>query len=127
MCGISGVISERANGDDAASLVAANAQITHRGPDGHGTVTQGQITLGHRRLSIIDIEQGQQPMASVDGNLWVTFNGEIYNYRELRSELSALGYPFSYPIRYRSLVSGFSAVGSSLREAAARHVRFRDC
>jgi asparagine synthase (glutamine-hydrolysing) len=66
----------------------------HRGPDGEGAWSRGRIALGHRRLSIIDLNSGQQPMPYADGRYWITFNGEIYNYRELRGRLQGLGYAF---------------------------------
>jgi asparagine synthase (glutamine-hydrolysing) len=63
------------------------AALTHRGPDDHGTYIDGPVGLGHRRLSIIDLETGRQPMSNEDGSIWIVFNGEIYNYIELRQEL----------------------------------------
>ena len=68
--------------------------IEHRGPDSEGSFCGGEITLGFRRLSIIDLEDGQQPMESADGNLQIVFNGEIYDYKELRAELEAAGISF---------------------------------
>jgi len=69
--------------------------IAHRGPDGHGTHVTGPVGFGHRRLAIIDLSPlGRQPMASADGALVVTFNGEIYNFQELRAELEGLGHHF---------------------------------
>ena len=68
--------------------------IEHRGPDSEGSFCGGEITLGFRRLSIIDLEDGQQPMESADGNLHIVFNGEIYDYKELRAELEAAGISF---------------------------------
>jgi len=61
--------------------------LTHRGPDEAGLLFSEGLALGHLRLSIIDLQSGQQPMSSLDGRLWVVFNGEIFNYRELRKEL----------------------------------------
>ena len=68
--------------------------IEHRGPDSEGSFCREKITLGFRRLSIIDLEDGQQPMESADGNLHIVFNGEIYDYKELRAELEAFGISF---------------------------------
>jgi asparagine synthase (glutamine-hydrolysing) len=68
--------------------------VSHRGPDGEGYYEQGNIGLGHRRLAIIDLSTGNQPMYSRDGNVVVVFNGEIYNYVELKSELMSLGHEF---------------------------------
>ena len=63
--------------------------IAHRGPDGQGIFTRGTVGLGHRRLSIIDLEGGRQPMSNEDDSIWITFNGEIYNYPEIRRGLEA--------------------------------------
>lgn len=68
--------------------------IAHRGPDGEGLFLRNGVALGHRRLSIIDIERGAQPMTNEDQSVWITFNGEIYNYRELTTELISLGHRF---------------------------------
>ena len=68
--------------------------IKHRGPDGDGYFIENNVGLGHRRLSIIDLNTGDQPMYSDDGNKVIIFNGEIYNYIELREELSMKGYVF---------------------------------
>ena len=93
MSGIAGLMrspSGRSGGADPAGDRAAVERILHaelhRGPDGSGIHSTGGAVLGHRRLSIIDLsDAGLQPMANEDGSLHVTFNGEIYNYRELRS------------------------------------------
>lgn len=69
-------------------------EIAHRGPDGDGDFLSGPIGLGHRRLSIIGLESGAQPMSNEDGSVWVVYNGEIYNFRELRTELTAIGHTF---------------------------------
>jgi asparagine synthase (glutamine-hydrolysing) len=69
-------------------------QIQHRGPDGSGEFISGPVGLGHRRLSIIDLHTGNQPMSNEDGTVWVVYNGEIYNFRELRAELEARGHQF---------------------------------
>ena len=88
MCGIAGIVSrDRAQGPDAAMLGAMLDAIAHRGPDGEGTHVDGPAALGHKRLAIIDLETGRQPMSNEDGTIWITFNGEIYNYVELRREL----------------------------------------
>jgi asparagine synthase (glutamine-hydrolysing) len=91
MCGIAGVLRLDGAPADAAVVRRMTDILTHRGPDGDGFYVNGPIGLGHRRLAIIDLSGGRQPMASADGAVWITYNGEIYNYRELRGELSALG------------------------------------
>jgi asparagine synthase (glutamine-hydrolysing) len=68
--------------------------ISHRGPDGAGSLVRENVALGHRRLSIIDLEGGRQPMATPDGQVHLTYNGEVYNYRELRRALEQKGYQF---------------------------------
>lgn len=96
MCGIVGLVA--ANPKPAPVqhelLRAMAACLVHRGPDADGFYCQGAVGLGHRRLSIIDLAGGAQPMQTVDGNLCVTFNGEIFNFVELREELIRKGYQF---------------------------------
>jgi len=69
-------------------------RLIHRGPDGYGSFVEDTVALGHRRLSIIDLAGGDQPIANEDGSLQVIFNGEIYNYLELRKELIGRGHIF---------------------------------
>ena len=69
-------------------------RIAHRGPDDEGFFVTDDIAMGFRRLSIIDLEGSHQPMQNADGTITVTFNGEIYNFQELRAELEGLGYAF---------------------------------
>ena len=87
MCGICGVLS-RGGTPSPELLGAMSGALAHRGPDGHGAHLDGPIALGHRRLSIIDLsEAASEPMPNEDGSLWLVFNGEIYNFRELRRGL----------------------------------------
>jgi asparagine synthase (glutamine-hydrolysing) len=89
MCGIAGIVNRDDGAEvDRAALFAMMAAIAHRGPDDHGAYVDGPIGLGHQRLSIIDLETGHQPMSNGDGSIWITFNGEIYNYLELRRDLA---------------------------------------
>ncbi|MEQ1692019.1 MAG: asparagine synthase (glutamine-hydrolyzing) [Gemmatimonas sp.] len=89
MCGIAGIIStDRERSPATERLATMLAAIAHRGPDGEGVHVSGPAALGHKRLAIIDLESGSQPMCNEDGSIWITFNGEIYNYVELRRELS---------------------------------------
>jgi asparagine synthase (glutamine-hydrolysing) len=93
MCGICGVAS--ANGSaDADRVAAMSSTLVHRGPDSFGEYTDGTVALAARRLSIIDLETGDQPIANEDGSLHVVQNGEIYNYVELRRELERAGHRF---------------------------------
>ena len=95
MCGIAGIFHlETAKPVDPDRVRRMTDAIAHRGPDGSGVWTAPGVGLGHRRLSIIDLEGGAQPMHSDDGALTLSFNGEIYNFRELRKELEAAGLAF---------------------------------
>lgn len=95
MCGIAGWFSRDPILPKArASLDAMVSAIAHRGPDGHATQFLRHAALGHARLAIIDLAGGHQPMATADGNITIVFNGEIYNYRELRQSLIARGVSF---------------------------------
>lgn len=95
MCGIAGIFHlETAKPVDPDRVKRMTDAIAHRGPDGSGVWTAPGVGLGHRRLSIIDLEGGAQPMHSDDEALTLTFNGEIYNFRELRAELEVAGYAF---------------------------------
>ena len=95
MCGIVGIINLREPKDvDAALLARMNELQFHRGPDEGGLHTEPGLGLGHRRLSIIDLSTGQQPLFNEDHSVVVVFNGEIYNFRELAQELTALGHEF---------------------------------
>jgi asparagine synthase (glutamine-hydrolysing) len=97
MCGICGIVySDRNRRVERAVLEDMNRQIVHRGPDEDGFHTDGAAGLAMRRLSIIDLKTGQQPVSNEDGTIWLVYNGEIYNHRELRPGLEAKGH------RYRS-------------------------
>ncbi|MFI5086061.1 MAG: asparagine synthase (glutamine-hydrolyzing) [Actinomycetales bacterium] len=91
MCGIAGYYGF---GDDEALLREMNACIAHRGPDGDGYASSDGVGLAHRRLSIIDVAHGQEPMYSADGQTVLVYNGEVYNYLDLRAELEGLGRTF---------------------------------
>ena len=94
MCGITGIVDLTGRPVDGALLRSMTAVIAHRGPDGDDIVCRGNAGLGHRRLAIIDLVTGDQPMVSDDGLIRITFNGEIYNFRELRRDLEARGAKF---------------------------------
>ena len=88
MCGICGkVIYERSGVVDEGTLRTMMGAMAHRGPDDEGVYLSGPVGLGHRRLSIIDLATWKQPISNEDNTVWVVFNGEIYNYRELKAEL----------------------------------------
>ncbi len=94
MCGIHGYLSLDGAPATREPLDAMGAVTVHRGPDDDGVHVDGACAIGMRRLSIIDVAGGHQPLRSVDGTLWLVCNGEIYNYRELRAELAARGHTF---------------------------------
>ena len=84
MCGICGYVSREGPATEDAVRAMAGT-LAHRGPDGEGVHVDGPVALGHRRLSIIDLsEAASEPMTNEDGSLWLTFNGEVYNFREIR-------------------------------------------
>ena len=96
MCGIAGMIARRGAEQEFGARTAAMADaLRHRGPDDHGAWNGGPAWLAHRRLSIIDLPHGHQPMTNEDGTLHLVFNGEIYNYRELMSDLKNRGHRFA--------------------------------
>jgi len=84
MCGISGIVNLRGKPVSIGELKPMIAALSHRGPDANGFFRSHNVGLAHARLSIIDLEGGQQPMSIDDGAYWITFNGEIFNYLELR-------------------------------------------
>lgn len=94
MCGIAGIWQPGSAATDAAALHRMTRALTHRGPDEEGYHREPGIGLGHRRLSIIDLSTGQQPLCNEDGSVWVVFNGEIFNYIELRADLEKRGHTF---------------------------------
>jgi asparagine synthase (glutamine-hydrolysing) len=118
MCGIAGLIR---HAYDAGSLAPDHSAVSrmlaaqvHRGPDGDGIYQDERVVLGHRRLSIIDLSAaGKQPMSNEDGSLQVTFNGEIYNHRELREELRGAGHAFQSRTDTEVLLHGYEQWGIS--------------
>lgn len=94
MCGIAGILRTDGGPAEASTVRSMTSRLNHRGPDGEGVFIDGSVGLGHRRLSIIDLEGGAQPLANEDNTVHVTFNGEIYNFRDLRSQLASAGHTF---------------------------------
>ena len=93
MCGINGIIYKK-NKPNILEVHRMNKAIKHRGPDDEGIYKYENIILGHVRLSILDLsKKGKQPMSN-DGRFWITYNGEIYNFKEIKKQLSNLGYKF---------------------------------
>lgn len=114
MCGIAGTVRFRgdATPEDRALVSRMLAVQQNRGPDGEGTRVDGPVVLGHLRLSIIDLsETASQPMSNETGDIWVIFNGEIYNYRELMAELKASGHAFRSVSDTEVLVHGYEQWG----------------
>lgn len=95
MCGICGVLDLRDREFPAREMEAMAATLHHRGPDDHGIFFSEPVSLGFRRLSIVDLAGGKQPMANEDSTVWIVFNGEIYNHRELRPVLERRGHRYS--------------------------------
>lgn len=117
MCGLSGIFDLQGDAAiDRGLLQLMNDTMTHRGPDGDGLHLEGGVGLGHRRLSIIDLAGGHQPLSNAAGDLWITFNGEIYNYLELREELEAKGYEFKTNSDTETIVNGYAEWGEKVVE-----------
>ena len=104
MCGICGIIRK---GDNKDIIKKMNDRIIHRGPDGEGYYIDGDVAFGHRRLSIIDLSTGDQPIYNEDNSVVTVYNGEIYNYLELRGELESLGHEFKTKSDTEVLVHGY--------------------
>src|SRR5438445_1196744 len=112
MCGISGIVASDSFRSQRAVEAALDAQ-RHRGPDAGGVWSDDCCALGHRRLSIIDLSPaGRQPLANEDGTVWITFNGEIYNFQALRHRLEALGHRFQTRTDTEVIVHGYEQWGS---------------
>jgi asparagine synthase (glutamine-hydrolysing) len=94
MCGILGIVGRDGQPLDREAFIRARDTMTHRGPDDAGIYQDGAVMLGHRRLSIIDLGGGHQPMSAADEAAWIVFNGEIYNFQALRDELAGKGHAF---------------------------------
>ncbi|MGX1216470.1 asparagine synthetase B (glutamine-hydrolyzing) [Bradyrhizobium diazoefficiens] len=129
MCGIFGWVLAAAKHQNRDTLIGLTDLMSHRGPDASGywlhqtSDERYQIGFGHRRLSIIDIGGGAQPMATEDGRFNLVFNGEIYNYLELRKELVALGHHFRTDSDTEVLIEAYRALAARRGAQIARHVR----
>ena len=116
MCGIAGQINFNKQ-VDAKNIIAMTEAIRHRGPDGDGVYLNKKKTVGfgHRRLSFLDLtEAGKQPMTNEDGSLWITYNGEIYNYLELRSILESCGHKFHSHTDTEVILLGYEEWGTEV-------------
>ncbi|MBL8439887.1 MAG: asparagine synthase (glutamine-hydrolyzing) [Betaproteobacteria bacterium] len=113
MCGIAGLLHLDSSPVSSAILKAMTDAIAHRGPDGEGQWAEGNVGLGHRRLAIIDLSPaGHQPMVSVDHRYVISYNGEIYNYRELRADLEVEGFRFRSQTDTEVLLNALAAWGT---------------
>ncbi len=112
MCGICGIVRFEPGDVCAASLMESTDVMQHRGPDGRGFYIEGSVGLGHRRLSIIDLAGGAQPMYNQDGSICVVFNGEIYNFLELKRQLSLLGHRFRTASDTESIIHSYEQYAS---------------
>jgi asparagine synthase (glutamine-hydrolysing) len=111
MCGIAGFLRSDGQWADRAIVERMTATLSHRGPDGAGYHCDGPVALGHRRLSIIDVGGGAQPMSNEDGTIWVSYNGELYNELELRAELETKGHRYRTASDTESLVHLYEEEG----------------
>src|ERR1041384_1035624 len=114
MCGLAGYLSATRLGDDV--LAAMTTRLAHRGPDADGYYRDGPVALGHRRLSVIDIAGSPQPMSTPDGELTIIFNGEIYNFRELRAALARRGHKLHTAGDTEALVYAYREYGTRMLE-----------
>src|SRR5690242_13656482 len=116
MCGICGVVALDQREDVGPDVNRLMDALVHRGPDGSGArfLEGHRAALGHRRLSIVDLVTGAQPIANEEETVWVTYNGEIYNHRALRAQLERMGHRFRTQADTEVLVHGFEAWGPGL-------------
>ena len=113
MCGIAGLVGSFPERESRLSMERMLDLVAHRGPDGQGIFVEGQVSLGHRRLSIVDLsEAGSQPMSSRCGHFVITYNGEIYNHLELRAELEQLGHRFRSHSDTEVILAAYAEWGS---------------
>ena len=112
MCGINGIISKDKNKDKL--IRSMNEKIIHRGPDAEGIFVEGDVALGQRRLSIIDLIGGNQPIYNEDKSMVIVFNGEIYNYKELKEELINKGHKFKTNTDTEVILHGYEEYQESL-------------
>ncbi len=112
MCGIAGFVTKEALGDGESRVRRMTEALHHRGPDGSGFYHDPWCSLGHRRLSIIDLAGGRQPLSNESGSIWITYNGEIYNHRDLRAELERRGHRYTTHCDTEAIVHAFEEYGA---------------
>jgi asparagine synthase (glutamine-hydrolysing) len=111
VCGIAGILDFAGQPVDRGILTDVCSALAHRGPDAHGYWLDGQIGLGHQRLSIIDLSTGAQPLANEDRSIWITFNGEIYNFADLTQRMRARGHEFRTRSDTEAIVHAYEEYG----------------
>jgi len=125
MCGISGVLRLDGQAVAATTVARMGATLAHRGPDGDGVWVDGPVGLGHRRLAIIDLTPaGHQPMSNEDGNVLITYNGELYNFQQLRVELESKGHQFHSRTDTEVIVHAFEQWGEDCLSRFNGHFAF---
>ena len=114
MCGIAGLVApERLHADDRARVIRMRDVISHRGPDDAGLYEDEHAILGHRRLSIVDLAAGHQPLANEDGSITIVFNGEIYNHADVRPELEAAGHRYATRSDTETIIHAYEQWGDA--------------
>jgi asparagine synthase (glutamine-hydrolysing) len=114
MCGIAGIVaSDALHADERARTIMMRDIISHRGPDDAGLFADGQAALGHRRLSIVDLAAGHQPLANEDDSIWIVFNGEIYNHASIRPELESAGHRYRTRSDTETIVHAYEQWGDA--------------
>src|SRR5919107_102271 len=116
MCGIVGYVNLDGRAADRALLGRMNEAIHHRGPDEDGFYVKEHVGLAMRRLAIIDLKGGQQPIAHEEGTAWIVYNGEVYNYREVKKELEGRGHRFHTDCDTEVVLHAYLEYGSVGRE-----------
>src|SRR5690242_5700487 len=119
MCGIAGVVDTNRRRADSALVQQMCDALRHRGPDDEDYYVKGPAVLGQRRLAILDLVTGRQPMSNEDGTVWATFNGEIYNFAALRQRLKGLGHRFATQSDTEVIVHAWEQYGA----ASVKHLR----
>ncbi len=114
MCGLVGIVGSEGMGPDPELVRRMRDTLSHRGPDDSGLYLNGPVALGFRRLSIIDLCGGHQPLSNETGNVWTVFNGEIYNFRELKRDLVAKGHTFATQSDTECIVHGYEEYGEEV-------------
>lgn len=120
MCGIVGILQFDPSAQvDRSRLMGMRDVLVHRGPDAEGLLLCGQLGFGHRRLSIIDVDGGHQPMPNADRTVWITYNGEVYNFKQLRAQLNTQGFPCHTNSDTEVILRAYEAFG----DACVEHLR----